>query len=114
MNLSREDYGELISLALNTRAGWIPAGPVDAAKRRKLHLYNRANVIARLIQAGLVSATCSKSGQTYTLRLTDDGKQAILVMPDELPGEVWFPLARDIAMAKARVQGLQAKKPGLG
>lgn len=103
MNLTPDLYGQLVSLALNKRAGWIPARPLAEAKHRKLHLYNRANVVAALISAGLVDGKPSKTGETVTLRLTSEGKAAILAMPDVLPGEVWFPLPRDIARAKAKL-----------
>lgn len=103
ITLTNRDYGELINLALLRRPGWIPAGPVDAAKRRPLYTYQRANTIAKLIQAGYVDATRGQGGDMYSLRLTEAGKNVIRAMPDELLREEWFPLACDIAEAKARL-----------
>jgi hypothetical protein len=108
MNLRTDHYHELVSLALNDKAGWIYAGPLESAKRHKLHSYDRANRIADLITGGLVSGELGKSRETVTLRLTSEGKAAILAMPDDLHAD-FFPLPHDIALAKERVKSPDLK-----
>lgn len=104
MDLDKQHYVELISTALNERPGWVPLGPLEAARRgRKLLTYHRANVLADLERGGLIALTPGKSGRIATIRLTEAGRQTIRVMPDDLNAD-WFPLARDIAKAKERVK----------
>lgn len=107
MELSNRLYRELISQALNKRAGWVPFGPLEAARRRKLRTYDTANRLVELEQAGLITLEAGKSGRTATIRLTEAGKEAIRTGPDDI-GAALFPLACDIAQAKARVS--QTKK----
>ena len=102
MNLTNEHYRELIKAATARRLGWVPAGPLHAARYKQLLTYRRANVLAALEKAGLVTLTETKSQETATIRLTEAGKQAIRDMPDDLHAE-WFPLPIDIAEAKAKV-----------
>jgi len=109
MDLTRYHYKELIRLALNKRAGWVPLGPLSAARRgRKLLTYHRANELADLEKAGLVSIVPGKN-DTGTIRLTEAGRAAILAMPDDLHVEL-YPLPVDIAAAKAKLRDSQATK----
>jgi len=101
MNLTAHHYRELIKAALNERPGWVPLGPMEAAKRRKLTgPYSRPNILADLERDGLITLTNGKN--TATIRLTEAGQQAIQAMPDDLHAD-WFPLPADIAKAKARL-----------
>jgi hypothetical protein len=103
MDLTHRHYGELIKAALAKRPGWVPLGPLDAARRgRQLMTYHRANYLADLERAGLITCTAAKGKETATIRLTDQGKTAIRVMPDDLQAE-FFPLPVDIAAAKQRL-----------
>lgn len=104
MDLSDRHYGELIRIALNKRVGWVPLGPLNAARHgRRLLTYHRANYLADLESAGLVSIEPSNNKtDTGTVRLTEAGKNAIRAMPDDLGVELW-PLPNDIRAAKAKI-----------
>src|SRR5262249_15475637 len=101
MELTARHYGELIRCVLNKRAGWVPLGPLMAARRKKLLTYPRANLLADLESAGLVLITPGKK-DTGIILLTDAGKNAIRAMPDDL-GADWWPLPIDIRAAKVKV-----------
>ena len=102
--LTHSDYVQLVGLALSNRAGWIPTAPFEAAMRKPLRSYTRANDVANLCKRGLIDCKPSKGGQTTSIRLTDLGKQTVIAMPDELPGEHFYPLPGDIAQAKAKLK----------
>lgn len=109
MELNKRLYRELVSIALNNRAGWVPIGPLEAARRRKLRTYDRSNRLVELEQGGLITLTVSKTGETATIRLNEAGKEAIRAMPDDV-GANLFPLPQDIARAKQRVSQAENNK----
>src|SRR5260370_40122601 len=118
MDLTASHYAELIGLALNKRAGWVPLGPLNAARRgRKLLTYHWANELADLERAGLVLIEPGKNptptgtrgaGDTGTIRLTQAGRAAIISIPDDLHVEL-YPLPADIAKAKPKITAISQK-----
>jgi hypothetical protein len=78
-------YAELVKAALNARPGWVPLGPLDAARRGwKQFTYPRANYLADLERVGLIICAPSRSGKTAAIRLTLACRQTITDMPDNL------------------------------
>ena len=103
MKLTRYHYTQLIALILNKRAGWVSLGALNAARRQPLLThYHRANELADLEKAGLVSIEPGKN-DTGIILLTDAGRAAILSMPDDI-GSRAYPLPVDIAKAKAKLR----------
>lgn len=100
--LDRRHYGELIRAALNKREGWIPFGPLEVARRRPLKSYDRANKVADLERAGLITCTATKKRDKAKIALTEAGKAAILAMPDDIGADL-YPLPIDIKEAKEKV-----------
>jgi len=98
--LNNGHYRELVKIVLAKRAGWIYRGLLDAAREKKLIKWPDANALVDLERFGMIELT--RNEKTYTIHITDKGKEAVRTMPADL-NERWFPLPFEIAQAKQKL-----------